>query len=158
MDKLDRLILSELLKDPQLSFVTIANKLGVSPFTVRKRYESMKKEGLIQKCAVSIDLSKIGYHGKVFLMVTNASNYEKSVTIESLTKMKNIIVTGEIIGTCDIFSVAAITDVNSVRDLVRKIKALPSVQRVEIACIDDTAFPINASYGKILSEKNLSLK
>lgn len=45
MDKIDYLILSELLKDASLSFVEIAEKVGTTPYTVRRRYEKMKKEG-----------------------------------------------------------------------------------------------------------------
>ena len=64
MDKIDYLILSELLKDASLSFVEIAEKVGTTPYTVRRRYEKMKKEGVIHRCIVSIDLSKLGYQGK----------------------------------------------------------------------------------------------
>ncbi len=73
MDKLDYLLLSELLKDAQMPFVTIAKKLGISPQTVISRYKKMKKEGIIFSCVVSIDLLKLGYQGKAFLMITNAS-------------------------------------------------------------------------------------
>ena len=45
MDKLDFLILSELLKDAQTPFSTVAKKLGTSPYTVAKRYEKMVKDG-----------------------------------------------------------------------------------------------------------------
>ena len=68
-DNLDRLILSELFKDAQLSFAKIAKKLGTSPHTIRKRYEKMKKEGIIESCIVGIDLSKLGYQGKAFLFL-----------------------------------------------------------------------------------------
>jgi len=65
MDKEDYLILSELLKDAQMSFLAIAKKFDISPYTVIKRYEGMKREGIILQTMVSIDLSKLGYQGKV---------------------------------------------------------------------------------------------
>jgi len=155
MDKLDYLILGELLKDAQTSFMTIAKKLGVSPYTVGKRYEKMKKERTINRCVISIDLSKLGYQGKAFLMITNARTQDKSMTIEALKKMRNIIVVTEIIGAFDILAIAPVTDLNSIRTLVSEIRKLPSVQQVEITCINDTAFPINSSFGEILAKKCL---
>jgi Lrp/AsnC family transcriptional regulator for asnA, asnC and gidA len=153
VDKLDYLILSELAKDARISFLTIAKQLGTSPYTVVKRYEKMKKEGIIRNCVVSIDLSKLGYQGKAFLMITNVPTQDKSITIEALKKMKNIITVAQIIGAFDIIAIAPVTDLDSIRTLVKDIKKVPSVQRVEVACINDTEFPINSSFGKMLRQK-----
>jgi DNA-binding Lrp family transcriptional regulator len=157
MDKRDHLILSELLKDAQLSFVTIAKKLGTSPYTIRKRYERMKEEGIIYKSVVSIDLSKLGYQGKVFLMITISPQRDKSKTISALEKIRNIFVITEIIGSFDILAIAPIIDLNSIRTIVNEINKLPDVQKVEITCINNTAFPISQSWGKLLSRKSYEL-
>jgi Lrp/AsnC family leucine-responsive transcriptional regulator len=157
MDKLDYLILSELCKDAQLSFVTIAKKHGITPYTVRKRYEKMKKEGIIQKSIVSIDLSKLGYQGKAFLMITVSAERDKSLTISRLKKISNVMLVAEIIGAFDILAIAPVIDLNSIRTLVNKIKKIPNVQRVEITCINDTAFPVNASFGELVSRKSYEL-
>jgi DNA-binding Lrp family transcriptional regulator len=157
MDKIDYLILSELLKNSQTPFLKIAKKLGVSSFTVSNRYEKMKNEGIITSSTVNIDLSRLGYQGKVFLFITNAPNMAKSVTIDSLKKIRNIIVVSEIIGPFDIIAIAPIIDLSDVRALVNGIKSLPSVQRVQISCINDTMFPINSTFGNMLSEQSYSL-
>jgi Lrp/AsnC family leucine-responsive transcriptional regulator len=157
MDKLDYLILSELCKDAQLSFVTIAKKHGITPYTVRKRYERMKKEGIIQKSIVSIDLSKLGYQGKAFLMITVSAERDKSLTISRLKKISNVMLVAEIIGAFDILAIAPVIDLNSIRTLVNKIKKIPNVQRVEITCINDTAFPIDASLGELVRRKSYEL-
>ena len=155
MDKLDYLILSDLLKDAQMSFTAIAQKLGISPHTVRKRYQKMKKDGVIKRSIVSIDLAKLGYQGKVFLMITNSPSHDKAATIAALTKIKNIIVVTEIIGPFDILAIALITDLNSIKRLADEARKLPSVQRVEITCITETTFPINPSFCRLLRQKCL---
>ena len=156
MDKLDYLILTELLKDAQMSFVTIAKKFGTSPFTIRKRYERMKKEGIINKCIVTIDLSKLGYQGKVFLMITIAPQRDKTGTVSALEKIKNIFIITETIGSFDILAVAPVSDLNSIRTLVNEIKELPDVQKVEITCISNPIFPL-PSLGELLSRKSYKL-
>jgi len=157
MDKLDYLILSELLKNAQKSFLTIARRLGVSPSTIVKRYGKMKEDGTITSSVVSLDLSKLGYQGKAFLMITNVPNKDKSATIESLKKIRNIMLITEIIGAFDILAIAPVSDLNSIKTLVREVKKIPSVQQVEITCIGDTAFPINSSFGEVVSKKCLYL-
>ena len=157
MDKIDYLILSELLKDATLSFVKIANKVGTSPYTVRRRYERMKKEGIIFGCTVSIDLTKLGYQGKAFLLITISPNANKSETISYLKKIRNIIVVTELIGPHDILAIAPITDLNSVQALVKEARKAPYLQRIRIACIDDTYFPVSPNFDAILSQKSRTL-
>ncbi len=157
MDKLDHLILSELLQDAQLSFVTISKKFGTSPYTIRKRYEKMKEEGIIARNIVILDLSKLGYQGKVFMMITICPQRDKSNTVAALEKIKNIFVITEVIGTFDILAIAPVTDLKSIGAIVNQINKLPDVQKVEITCINNTDFPFNASWGKLFSQKSYEL-
>ena len=157
IEKLDLLILSELVKDSQMPFAKIAEKLGTSPYTVRRRYERMKKEGIIRRCLVSIDLSKLGYQGKAFLLITISPNGDRTDTISALKKIRNVIVVTEIIGPFHLLAIAPITDVVSIRTLVNEAKRAPNVQRVEIACINDTCYPVNPSFGRVTSRRSYKL-
>jgi len=112
----------------------------------------MKEDGTIKHCSISINLSRIGYQGKVFLMITNAPNHDKSKTIDALKKMRNIFIISEIIGDFEIIGIAPVKDMNSLKTLVNKIKKLPSVNKVEITIINDTAFPVNSHFGEIFVE------
>jgi DNA-binding Lrp family transcriptional regulator len=114
----------------------------------------MKKEGIITRSSVCIDISKLGYQGKVFLLITNAPNETKKATIDALKKMRNIISISEIIGPFDIIAIAPIIDFNSIKELVSTVKKIPSVQRVNIACVNETMFPLSATFGKILSQSS----
>jgi len=153
MDKIDYLILSELLKNGQISFSDISKKLSIAPFTVKSRYSKMVKDGILQKAIINIDLAKLGYQGKVFLLITNAPNKSKLETMEALKSIGNIFVVSEIIGPYDLIAIAPVTDVNSVRTLIDNVRKLPSVQRVQFTCINDTMFPINKTYGEVLSKR-----
>jgi Lrp/AsnC family transcriptional regulator for asnA, asnC and gidA len=157
MDNLDYKILSELLKDASLSFVEIAKRANTTPYTVRRRYEKLRAEGVIQKSIISIDLSKLGYQGKAFLLITVVPNANKAETIAYLRKVKNVMVTTEIIGSYDILAIAPITDLRSIQALVAEAKKAPYLQRIEIACVDDIYFPVSPNFGTILSKKSHSL-
>jgi DNA-binding Lrp family transcriptional regulator len=157
MDKIDYQILTILLLDPTLSFVKIADKIKISPYTVRRRYEKMKREGIIFGHIVSIDLSKIGYQGKAFLLITTSPSGNKSDIISLLKKIRNIIVVAETIGPYDILAIAPITDLKSIQKLLKDARKIPDVQNIQIACSADVNFPIGQNFGKILSEKAMEL-
>jgi len=157
MDRLDYFVLSELLRDPRLSFSTIAKKLGVSALTVRNRYEKMKSEGIIFGCVVSIDLSKLGYQGKAFLMITTSPNCIKSETIEFVKKITDVIVVSEIIGFFDILAIAPVRDIKNISRIVNEVRDLPGIERVEVTFTDDTSFPVKANYSELFSRRSLNM-
>jgi Lrp/AsnC family transcriptional regulator for asnA, asnC and gidA len=157
LDGLDYLILGELLKNASLSFVEIAKNVQTTPYTVRRRYEKMKKEGIIQRCIVGIDLAKLGYQGKAILLITVTSNSNKAETIAYLKTIKNVMVITEIIGPYDILAIAPITDFKSIQILMEETRKAPFLQRLEIACIDDVNFPVSPNFNEVLSKKSQKL-
>jgi Lrp/AsnC family transcriptional regulator, regulator for asnA, asnC and gidA len=154
LDKLDYLILKELLGDATISLVTVAKRVGTSPFTVRRRYEKLKKDGIIHRSIVSIDLAKLGYQGKAFLFITVGSDAKRSETISYLKTIRNIIVVTELIGPYDLLAIAPVRDLKNIQILVKETRKAPGVQQIKLACVNNTDFPIGKNYSTILSEKS----
>ncbi|MDD4093175.1 MAG: Lrp/AsnC family transcriptional regulator [Methanothrix sp.] len=129
MKEIDRNIMNELINDAQIPFRRIALKFGVSPETVRKRYEKMKTEGMINQCMISVDLEKIGYNGLAFLMIACK---DIAATIAHLKKMRNVLFVAKTTGGCDIVIMAASRDMADLLKLVEGVKTLSGVDRVDI--------------------------
>jgi len=154
MDKLDKLILSYLYNDPQMSFGKIAKKLGTSSYTIRMRYQKMKKNGIIRYSVVGIDLSKLGYQGKASLFITLFPNRDKIVTVPEIIKIRNVYSVIELVGPYDILATAAVKDLNSIRNIIYKIKKLPDVQRVEIAISNEYCISTKPNVWRSIKQKN----
>jgi DNA-binding Lrp family transcriptional regulator len=157
MNKIDYLILSELEKDAARSFVDIAKKVGATPCTVKRRYEKMKKDGIIFGCTISINLGRLGYQGKTFLLITLTPNSNKSETISYVRSIKNVLIVTQTIGPYDLIAIAPITDLKSVQDLLAEARKAPNIQRVEFFCVNNLDFPVSPNYGTMLSEKSKSI-
>jgi len=153
MDDVDVNILRELTKNPQIPFLKIAEKIGVTPRTVQKKYQKMKENGIILSSSIIIDLSKIGFQGKAYLNITNVPGLDKAVTIEVLKKMRNMFMMSEIIGDFDILVVAAVRDFTSIMDDVDTIRKIPSVERVEVTFVTDTMFPGPKEFNNLFPPK-----
>ncbi|MFW5945734.1 MAG: winged helix-turn-helix transcriptional regulator [Candidatus Natronoplasma sp.] len=67
IDGKDKRILEMLRENSRTPYTEIADKLDVSEATVRKRVESLKKDGVIERFTVELDPSNIGY-GTVTLL------------------------------------------------------------------------------------------
>jgi DNA-binding Lrp family transcriptional regulator len=140
MDKIDAKIIQELMKDTQAPFTSIGKALHISHETVRKRFEKMKKEGIIERCSIVIDRSKLGYQGTAFLLISNTKNKDTKSTIEALKKIPNIIMYGNTMGAFDIFASATIKDLIDLEKLVDKVQKIPTVDRLDVAILSFTYF------------------
>jgi Lrp/AsnC family transcriptional regulator for asnA, asnC and gidA len=60
LDEMDRKIIRMLEEDGRKPFMEIAEKLGVSESTVRKRVLALQKEGVIKKFTVKFDPKTLG--------------------------------------------------------------------------------------------------
>lgn len=158
MDELDAKIINELTKDVQRSFLSIAKEIGVSPKTVQMRYKKLKEEGIILLSCIIIDLAKLGYQGKAYLAITNATNHDRTETMDALKQMKNVFSIVEIIaGEIDVLALAAVKDFNSIVNLVNEIRKLSSVDRVEVTFTNDTTFPVGKEFNALFRIKEANV-
>jgi Lrp/AsnC family transcriptional regulator for asnA, asnC and gidA len=153
MDEIDTRILRELTENPQTPFQRIAERIGVSPRTVQKKYQKMKDDRVILHSSIIIDLSKIGYQGKAYLQITNTPGQEKELTTNALKKIPNMFMITETIGDFDILVIAAVRNFRSIIDQVNTIRKLPSVERVEVTFVADTMFPGPKEFNTLLENK-----
>ena len=146
MDRIDRDVLRELRKNPTKPFLRIAKEIGIASLTVQKRYEKMKKAGIIFGPYSIIDLSKIGYQGKAFLLITNNQICDSDVTVEAINAIPNVFLTSEIMGTFDMLAMVAFKDIAEIKEIVDEIRAIPCVQQVEVELTNNTIYPIKQEY------------
>jgi DNA-binding Lrp family transcriptional regulator len=149
LDKINQEILTQLLNDPEKPFLKISEELGISPMTVTDRYEKMKKDGIIMGASIMLNLSKIGFQGKAFLHITTSDNQNPEIIIRALQQIPNVFLISGIIGAFDILAMFAFRDVTEVKEVVNKIRAEPSVKKVETSITDDTVYPMTKDYAQI---------
>lgn len=90
IDKLDRQILSFLLKDSRTSFEEMARHLIVSGGTIHVRVNKLKKMGIIKGSKILIDHEKLGLGVCSFIGINlkQAGDYHR--VLEKLKKMPEI--------------------------------------------------------------------
>jgi|SRR5690625_4447241 DNA-binding Lrp family transcriptional regulator len=68
-DDIDKKLLEELAEDGRLSYVELAEKVGLSRVAVKDRIKSLKDKGVIEKFSVVINSEKIGKKVSAFFEV-----------------------------------------------------------------------------------------
>ena len=152
MDELDLKILRALAKNVQESFLSIAKRLDVSPKTVQTRFNRMVKKRIILQCSILVDLSKLGYQGKAYLMISLEEGYNKEKIVAGLREKKNIFLVTEVMGgPYDVLAVAAIKDYQDTIDFILSVKNINGIAHVDVDLTNETSFPVDNSYNSLLN-------
>jgi Lrp/AsnC family transcriptional regulator, leucine-responsive regulatory protein len=140
MDTVDTQILTELIKDAQMPFSKIGKKIGVSHETVRKRFEKMKKEGVVDRITLLVDGRKIGEQGTAFLMLTCLRGADKKAIFQKLQIVHDVCMVTELMGDFDFFVWARIRDIQQISQIVCEIRKYEGIDRIETLLLPQTYF------------------
>ena len=140
MDVIDTQILTELMIDAQTPFLQIAKKIGVSHRTVGKRFEKMKKDGVIGSCSVLIDGRKLGDEGTIFLMLSCTREANKETVMNNLEKIPDLYLIVELMGDYDFLAWARLKNMQQLAQLVADIRQHAEIDRMETLLLTQTYF------------------
>ncbi len=140
MDKIDLFIIEELIKDARTSFRQIAKTLDVSPDTIIDRYKTLQEKGVIRGSTIVLNPKGIAYNAMAVFMIDISPvkedgkiTFDSSSIVETLIKMKNIIVASKTVGDHDLMAIGVVKNFNHLFDVRNEISAIPGVKDMDIS-------------------------
>ena len=130
VDDLDRSILEVLRSDPRSPVASVARKTGVTPATVRRRVERLRRSGVVQFIA-AIDPERVGYH--VSALIGLQVDLKKTDQIRrALSQLDEITYASAVLGGFDFLLTAVFeTEDDLYTFLTQKLAKVDGVQRTE---------------------------
>jgi len=131
IDKIDRKIIELLKKDGRMSYRKIAEEIGRTEVTVRRRVRKLIKEGVIRKFTVVIDPVKIGKSVQAFISIP-VDVKETSKLVEKLRGMEEVSEAYFLAGRTILLLKINVEDLNALsRFLEEKLEVLGETRNVE---------------------------
>ena len=90
LDKIDTIILKSLIKEARTNFSDIAQKCSISTNSIVKRFNKMKKSGIINGTTLLIDLSESHNEFAIAIIINSIFKGERQI-IEQIRMIPNII-------------------------------------------------------------------
>ncbi len=132
IDKLDRQILSLLMKDATIPYTDIAKELLVSGGTVHVRMKKLKDLGVVKGSQFVIDPMKIGFDICAFLGIFLEKGSEYNDAVARMKKIEEIVELHYLTGTYSMFAKILCRDTNHLREVLNeKIQSIKGVSRTE---------------------------
>jgi Lrp/AsnC family transcriptional regulator for asnA, asnC and gidA len=132
IDKLDRQILSMLMKNAKMAYTEIAKKLYVSGGTIHVRMKKLEDAGIVQGYNLSIDHTELGFDVSAFLGIylDKSSLYDQ--VAKELERIPEIVAAHYTTGLYNIFARVICKDTNHLRMVLNdKIQKIEGIQRTE---------------------------
>ncbi len=140
MDNIDLYIVESLTKDSRTSFRQIAIALNVSPDTIIDRYNALQEKGVIRGSTIVLNPEKIGYNAMAVFMIDispakkdSKDHFDSSQILETLIKMRNIIVASKTVGDHDLLAIGVVKDFKHLFAVRNEIAAIPGVEDMEVS-------------------------
>ena len=145
-DKLDKQILSLLMRNAKMAYTEIAKKLFVSGGTIHVRMKKLEDRGIVKGYSLSVDHTRLGYDICAFLGIylDKSSLYDEVAA--SLEQIPEVVDAHYTTGLYNIFARIICRDTNHLRDVLHdKIQKIPGIQRTEtfISLQESISRPIN---------------
>ena len=129
LDKLDMMILNELLSDSRLSYRKLAEKLNVAVGTVQARIKKMEKEGIIKGYTVVLDHERLGYQLTSITEVI-VSKGKLIDTEKEIAKMRNVLAVYDVTGDADIVVVAKFKSREELSKFTKTLYRCPTLKEL----------------------------
>lgn len=139
MDNIDLFIIETLIKDARTSFRQIAVTLNVSPDTIIDRYNALQEKGIIRGSTIVLNPKEIGYGAMAVFMIDispikdSKSHFDSFVILETLIKMRNIIVASKTVGDHDLLAIGVAKDFQHLFAIRKEIAAISGVKDMEVS-------------------------
>jgi DNA-binding Lrp family transcriptional regulator len=129
VDEIDQRIADKLAESGRISMEALAKEIGISPEVAKRRYEKLKKKGVL-KVTIQINLSRIGYQAMCIFSVTT-SNEKPNLIVEKVSRIPNIISIMKTSGDYDLQIYAMVQDIGQLLYIQEQIGKISGIRKIE---------------------------
>jgi Lrp/AsnC family transcriptional regulator for asnA, asnC and gidA len=132
IDKKDKKILVELIKDGRKSFADLARSCKMTRQSIFSRIKSLRRKGIIKNFTVSLDQQKLGLNIKAYILISAyPSERSREKASEILVKFPQITQIHKLFGRFDFLIEVLAKDINELSNIVGEIHKLEIINRTE---------------------------
>ncbi|MCR4335714.1 MAG: Lrp/AsnC family transcriptional regulator [archaeon] len=126
LDKIDNKIISMLLEDGRASFSTIAAEVKLTDVAIKKRFERLKRKGVINAISADLNLRTLGYENPIFVQIRSELSKNRDV-IKKLKELDYVLDLNQVLGEYNILAKLVVPDLDSAEKFVDSLSKMDGV-------------------------------
>jgi DNA-binding Lrp family transcriptional regulator len=129
IDEIDKKIADKLSENGRMSMETLGKEIGLSSAAVKRRYEKLKKNGVL-KVTIQVNPNKMGYQALcVFFTVTSHENL--FLIVEKIGRIPDIISIMKTTGDYDLQIWAMVQDLRQLLSVQEKLGKIQGITKID---------------------------
>ena len=132
LDKLDHLIIHEMMQSAEPSYAELGKKLFVSGGTIHVRIKKLHNMGIIKGTRISVDLKTLGYDVIAFVGIYLEKSSLYDAVMKELKKLPQIVRLNYTTGNYSMFAEVICKDINQLRHVLHdELQKIKGIERTE---------------------------
>jgi DNA-binding Lrp family transcriptional regulator len=128
--EIDKKITDRLAENGRISMDSLGKEIGVSTETAKRRYEKLKRAGVL-KVTIQINPSKLGYQA-LCVFFTSTSKEESNSIVDELSKIPNVISVMKTSGDFDLQIYSMVQDIGQLILIQEQIGKINGITKIEL--------------------------
>lgn len=133
-ENLSERILMALQEDGRRSFRELAEELGVSPTTIRKRVEELRDSGVLKDIRAEVDYEELGFSYVAMLRVKVAGEAIE-IALEQIERHQEFTSIYEITGDYDVLGIGYFRDRDHLNETIKELQRSSSIRSTNTSMI-----------------------
>ncbi len=130
LNGIDHKIADKLSENGRVSMETLGREIGISSDTAKRRYEKLKKNGVL-KVTIQVNPNKIGYEALcIFFIVT--SNENSLEIIEEISRIPDVISIMKTTGNSDLQIYVMVKDLGQLLSVQKQLGKIQGITKMEV--------------------------
>ena len=126
MDKTDHKILARLIEDGRVSFSQIAKEVELTDVAIKKRFDRLKRKGVISSVSANINLKALGYENPIYVQIRSEISKNKDI-IKRLKSMDYLLELYQVLGEYNLLAKLIVPNIDSAEKFIEQLGILDGV-------------------------------
>ena len=126
LDKIDHIILEELMQDGRASFSAIARETKLTDVAIKKRVESLKRRNIISGISVDLNYKSLGYENPIFVQIRSEVSKNKDI-IKKLNNMDFVLELYQILGEYNLIAKLIVPSLETAEKFISQLGLIDGV-------------------------------
>lgn len=146
LDKIDFKILQHLLSDGRVSFSAIAKDVSLTDVAIKKRFDRLKRKGVIDSISANINLKALGFENPVFVQIRSELSKNKEL-IRRLKEFDSVVELYQSLGEYNLLAKVVVQNIEVAEKFIESLGALDGVIDIKTSVIlselkDNSSLPL----------------
>lgn len=134
LDKIDLKIVQHLLSDGRTSFSTIAKDVSLTDVAIKKRFDRLKRKGVIGSITANLDLKVLGYENPIYVQIRSELSKNRDL-IKRLKELDYIVELHQVLGEYNLFAKLVVPNLEVAEKVIESMGVFDGILDIKTSLV-----------------------